>query len=105
MLRRSMRGVEWNAGDKSGKTCWQGVQIAGQGSDRKRKPLRLAPQWLFGWLTRLARVSGNDGQAVSPYTDTVILTATSVCNATLTVVSPTVLIGPAGMRTCDLTTL
>ncbi len=43
--------------------------------------------------------------AVSPYTVTLISTTTSVCRATPTVDSPTILIGPAGMRTCDLCTL
>jgi len=45
------------------------------------------------------------GYAVSPYTVTLMSTTTSVCNATPTVESPTVLIGPFGMRTCALTTL
>jgi hypothetical protein len=36
---------------------------------------------------------------------TVMSTTTSVCKATLTVLSPTVLIGPLGMRTCDFATL
>ena len=46
-----------------------------------------------------------DAQAVSPYTETEISTTTSVCKATLTLVSPTSLIGPLGMRTWDFTTL
>ena len=44
-------------------------------------------------------------QAVSPYTETVISTTTSVCNATLTVLSPMTLMGPLGIRTWDLGTL
>ena len=43
-------------------------------------------------------------QAVSPSTDTLMSTTTSVCSCTLTVLSPTVLIGPLGIRTCALTT-
>jgi hypothetical protein len=45
------------------------------------------------------------GYVVSPSTVTLISTTTSVCSATLTVESPTVLIGPLGIRTCDLATL
>lgn len=50
------------------------------------------------------RTDRNGCYAVSPYTVTVISTTTSVCSCTDTVVSPTVLIGPLGRRTCDLAT-
>jgi hypothetical protein len=42
--------------------------------------------------------------AVSPYTVTLMSTTTSVCRATETVLSPTVLMGPLGMRTWALAT-
>ena len=44
-------------------------------------------------------------QAVSPSTVTVMSTTTSVCRATETLLSPTALIGPLGMRTWALATL
>ena len=44
-------------------------------------------------------------QAVSPSTDTVTSTTTSVCKATATEDSLTVLIGPMGIRICDLSSL
>ncbi len=53
----------------------------------------------------LSRSAGNGAQAVSPSTVTVMSTTTSVCSATDTVLSLTVLIGPLGMRTWALATL
>ena len=44
-------------------------------------------------------------QAVSPYTDTLTSTTTSVCKDTLTAESPTTLMGPWGMRTWALVRL
>jgi len=44
-------------------------------------------------------------QAVSPYTDTLTSTTTSVCKDTLTAESPTSLMGPWGMRTWALVRL
>ncbi len=52
-----------------------------------------------------AACRGSGTQAVSPYTVTLMSTSTSVCRDTLTPLSPTTLIGPLGMRICDLTTL
>ena len=44
-------------------------------------------------------VERKKAQAVSPYTVTLMSTTTSVCSATDTALSPTILIGPLGMRT------
>jgi hypothetical protein len=58
------------------------------------------PRQGVGAATRSARSLGaSNSYALSPYTVTVMSTTTSVCNATLTVLSPTTLIGPLGMRT------
>ena len=47
-------------------------------------------------------LSARGNQAVSPYTETLTSTTTSVCRDTLTEVSPTTLMGPWGMRTWAL---
>jgi hypothetical protein len=87
----------WISGDFS-------VQRAGQhgGLKKKGRPKaahwdKIAPAILFFFLPK--------AYALSPYTVTVISTTTSVCSATLTVLSHTTLIGPAGMRTCDFAIL
>ncbi len=73
-----------------GQPCGQAVEMQWQ----KQKTAR----------RRLLDGAGRD-QAVSPYTETVNSTTTSVCNATLTVLSPMVLMWPLGRRICDLATL
>jgi hypothetical protein len=86
--------ILWMAGDQSGITA----------PDETRPPeggpvlIQIEVQGCRGSLVIVR-------YAVSPYTVTLISTTTSVCNATLTVLSPVCLIGPLGMRTCDLATL
>jgi len=100
MLRRGCGGVQckgwakpadklWTAKDK----LWMpGEQDGKTTAQRKSRPK--AAFFLTFWA-----------QAVSPSTVTVMSTTTSVCSATETVLSPTTLIGPLGMRTCALATL
>jgi len=58
-----------------------------------------------GFRGKSRRLLRAGDQAVSPKTDTVTSTTTSVCRATLTVLSLTTLIGPLGRRTWALATL
>jgi hypothetical protein len=90
MLRHGGRGVDEQAVHKPQKrwiSCSEGKEFKVR---IKKKPPGLTP-WRPCSGVRLA-------QAVSPYTETVMSTTTSVCKATLTVLSPTTLIGPFGMR-------
>lgn len=91
----------YNAGHRPWRSC--GLRWTAQ---QKRKAARRAafPEEQ-GCRRRPCFLLERSGYAVSPYTVMLMSTTTSVCSATLTVESPTVLIGPEGMRTCDLLTL
>jgi hypothetical protein len=89
------------------KPCAQALNNMEKLGDRRRDKEKAARRRLSQQRTSVRSinlVSGLD-QAVSPYTVTVMSTTTSVWSATLTVLSPTTLIGPLGIRTCDLATL
>ncbi len=79
--------ILWMAGGQSGIT----------GVHKRRSRPKAAPKFK---AARGSLVIVRYAYAVSPYTVTVMSTATSVCNATLTVLSPVCLIGPLGIRTC-----
>ena len=73
------------------------VTDLGAPGDAKKEKSRCIQQRPLAGLAR--------DQAVSPYTDTLTSTTTSVCSDTLTAESPTTLIGPWGMRTWALVKL
>jgi hypothetical protein len=91
--------------NNTGYTLWMNRKILWMASEQsgikqRTKQGRPKAALYLGKAALAALFSPCAAYAVSPYTVTVMSTNTSVCNATLTVLSPVCLIGPLGMRTC-----
>jgi hypothetical protein len=109
MLRRGCVDVQWKRWEQPAYKLWIAEDKlwmpGGQNCKTQRAKKKPPDQAASSARPLAALFSPRAAYAVSPSTVTLMSTTTSVCSATLTVESPTVLMGPLGMRTCALAIL